>query len=208
MVNKLKKYFKRELENRNLKKRVILDPAEMGVEKYVNDEDYFMKRVQEYENLARDYLKAGRINAAEKSLYKAKDVLERMSYEGVLYRKDGKEVRKDKEEIERAKDYLNRIDRNIKRLEALKEGKSNLLSGSGLERKSLVFMIFIIAGIVLSFIYLAPTGNAIGTLVETTPILLGVFLFVFGVVGLMFNLKRKKKDWRVYMEFKIKRNRT
>lgn len=192
MVNKLKKYFKRELENRNLKKRVILDPAEMGVEKYVNDEDYFMKRVQEYENLARDYLKAGRINAAEKSLYKAKDVLERMSYEGVLYRKDGKEVRKDKEEIERAKDYLNRIDRNIKRLEALKEGKSNLLSGSGLERKSLVFMIFIIAGIVLSFIYLAPTGNAIGTLVETTPILLGVFLFVFGVVGLMFNLKRKK----------------
>ena len=62
---------------------------------------------------------------------------------------------------------------------------------SGLETKFGIFAVFIIGGIALSLSSLSTTGNAISNLSQTTPGLLGVFLFIAGLLGMFFYSRRK-----------------
>ena len=56
-----------------------------------------------------------------------------------------------------------------------------------LKRKLFIFLLFVLGGIILSIFSLQSTGNAIGNLTGTTQGLLGIFLFVFGIAGLVFS---------------------
>lgn len=62
---------------------------------------------------------------------------------------------------------------------------------SGLEKRFGVFVAFIIGGIALSLGSITITGNAVSNLTQTTPGLLGVFLFIAGLVGIFFYSRRK-----------------
>ena len=62
---------------------------------------------------------------------------------------------------------------------------------SGIEKKFGVFVAFIIGGVALSLGSLTITGNVVSNLTQTTPGLLGVFLFIAGLVGMFFYSKRK-----------------
>ena len=64
-------------------------------------------------------------------------------------------------------------------------------SVSSLEKKFAVFIVFIIGGIALSLGSLAITGNAVSNLTQTTPGLLGILLFITGLVGMFFYFRRK-----------------
>jgi len=64
-------------------------------------------------------------------------------------------------------------------------------SEGGLEGKTMIFAGSIIGGIALSIFSLTATGNAISNLTGTTSGLLGVFLFIVGILGVVFNLKKK-----------------
>jgi len=60
-----------------------------------------------------------------------------------------------------------------------------------LEKRIGVSIAFIIGGIALSLGSLTITGNAVSNLTQTTPGLLGVFLFIAGLVGMFFYFRRK-----------------
>jgi hypothetical protein len=60
-----------------------------------------------------------------------------------------------------------------------------------LEKKFGIFAAFIIGGIALSLGSLVITGNAVSNLTQTTPGLLGIFLFIAGLVGVFFCSRRK-----------------
>jgi len=62
---------------------------------------------------------------------------------------------------------------------------------SGLEKKFGIFVAFVIGGVALSLGSLTITGNAISNLTGTTPGLLGIILFIAGLVGMFFYFKRK-----------------
>jgi len=64
-------------------------------------------------------------------------------------------------------------------------------SESGLEGKTMLFALFVLVGIALGAFSLTATGNAIGNLTGTAQGLLGVFLFIAGITGLVFNFKKK-----------------
>lgn len=52
------------------------------------------------------------------------------------------------------------------------------------------FILIIIAGFALSLTQLSITGNAISNLIGTTPGILGVLLFIAGLVGMFFSLRK------------------
>ncbi len=60
-----------------------------------------------------------------------------------------------------------------------------------LEKKFGIFIAFIIGGIALSLGSLTLTGNAVSDLTQTTPGLLGIILFIAGLVGVFFYFRRK-----------------
>lgn len=75
-------------------------------------------------------------------------------------------------------------------LEAMRTAEESQKSG-GIEAKLSVFILLIIGGIILVAVSLTVTGNAISNLIGTTQGLLGVFLFIVGIFGVVFNLKNK-----------------
>ncbi|MBS3086615.1 hypothetical protein J4422_02840 [Candidatus Pacearchaeota archaeon] len=75
----------------------------------------------------------------------------------------------------------------VERMEREKQGKQQ--KPSGIEGRVGVFFASIIAGIAIGALSLKSTGNAIGTLGTTTG-LLGVFLFIFGLAGMVFGRKK------------------
>ena len=70
------------------------------------------------------------------------------------------------------------------------EGERQQQSGSGLEGRFVVFILMTIAGIVIGANSLTATGNVISRLV-TPPGLIGMSLFVVGLIGLFLSSKRK-----------------
>jgi len=62
---------------------------------------------------------------------------------------------------------------------------------SGLEKRFGIFAAFIIGGVALSLGSLTITGNAVSNLTKTTPGLLGIILFIAGLVGIFFYSRRK-----------------
>ena len=62
---------------------------------------------------------------------------------------------------------------------------------SSLEKKFGVFVAFIIGGVALGLGSLTITGNAISNLTGTTPGLLGIILFIAGLVGVFFYFRGK-----------------
>lgn len=63
-------------------------------------------------------------------------------------------------------------------------------ASSGIESRVSVFIAFLLGGIVLSLTSLRATGSAIGNLTGTSQGLLGIFLFIFGLTGIFFGLKK------------------
>lgn len=61
---------------------------------------------------------------------------------------------------------------------------------NGLEGKTMVFAVSTLAGIALSVFSFKATGNAIGNLTGTSQGLLGVFLFIFGLAGMFFSIRK------------------
>jgi hypothetical protein len=61
----------------------------------------------------------------------------------------------------------------------------------GLEGKTIPFGLAIIGGIALSLSSLSATGNVVSNLTQTSQGLAGIFLFVIGLAGLVFSLKKK-----------------
>ena len=53
-----------------------------------------------------------------------------------------------------------------------------------------IFILFTIAGLALSLTSLTLTGHAISGLTGTTPGLLGVLLFIVGLTGMFFRLRK------------------
>ena len=72
-----------------------------------------------------------------------------------------------------------------------KNTKEKKQKTSGLEKKFGVFVAFIIGGVALSLGSLTITGNAISNLTGTTPGLLGIILFIAGLIGMFFYFKGK-----------------
>ena len=64
-------------------------------------------------------------------------------------------------------------------------------SEKGLELKFGIFAAFIIGGVALSLGSITITGNAVSNLTQTTPGLLGIILFIAGLVGMFFYFKGK-----------------
>ena len=62
---------------------------------------------------------------------------------------------------------------------------------SSLEKKFGIFIAFIIGGVALGLGSLTITGNAVSNLSQTTPGLLGILLFIAGLVGMFFYFKGK-----------------
>jgi len=62
---------------------------------------------------------------------------------------------------------------------------------SGLEKKFSIFIAFIIGGAALSLGSLTITGNVVSNLTKTTPGLLGIILFIAGLVGVFFYFRGK-----------------
>ena len=74
----------------------------------------------------------------------------------------------------------------------IKKNAGEREQGEGsLEKKFGVFIAFIIGGIALGLGSLTITGNAISNLTGTTPGLLGIILFIAGLVGMFFYFRRK-----------------
>ena len=74
----------------------------------------------------------------------------------------------------------------------IKRNKEEREQGKGsLEKKFGIFAAFIIGGIALGLGSLSITGNAVSNLTQTTPGLLGIFLFIAGLVGMFFYFKGK-----------------
>ena len=69
-------------------------------------------------------------------------------------------------------------------------GERKQQSGAGLEKKFGIFAAFIIGGIALGLGSLSITGNAVSNLTQTTPGLLGIFLFIAGLVGMFFYFRK------------------
>lgn len=117
--------------------------------------------------MARLYVASGpEKTATDKTLRKALD----MSANGNLNLQDYKKI----------KDFVD------------KHSEGDRSSPSNLEKRIGIFIISTLAGIGLSIASLTTTGNTIGNLTNTTPGLLGVFLFVFGLAGLIFTLRKNK----------------
>jgi hypothetical protein len=62
---------------------------------------------------------------------------------------------------------------------------------SGIESRLAVFILFTLVGIALSLSSLKLTGNAVSNLTGTSQGLLGIFLFIAGLVGVFFCSKKK-----------------
>jgi hypothetical protein len=62
----------------------------------------------------------------------------------------------------------------------------------GIERNVVVFLVFTFGGALLSISSLTITGNVISDLTQTSPGLLGVFMFVAGLAGMFFYLRKKE----------------
>ena len=77
------------------------------------------------------------------------------------------------------------------RKKRVKEPIKEREQGGSLEKRFGVFVAFIIGGVALSLGSLTITGNAVSNLIQTTPGLLGIFLFMAGLVGVFFCSKRK-----------------
>jgi hypothetical protein len=64
-------------------------------------------------------------------------------------------------------------------------------SSSGLEGITMLFALSVIAGLTLSISSTSTTGYAISNVTQTSQGLAGIFLFVIGLAGLVFSLKKK-----------------
>jgi len=62
---------------------------------------------------------------------------------------------------------------------------------SGIESRIAVFILFVLGGIALSISSLTATGNAISNLTGTSQGLLGIFLFIAGLVGMSFYFRKR-----------------
>jgi len=71
----------------------------------------------------------------------------------------------------------------------IKTTQSKQSSSTGLESRVGIFVAFLLGGVVLSLTSLNATGNAVGTL-GTTQGLAGIFLFILGLAGIAFGLKK------------------
>lgn len=69
--------------------------------------------------------------------------------------------------------------------------KRNTQGEGSLEKKFGVFVAFIIGGVALGLGSLTVTGNVVSNLTQTTPGLLGIILFIAGLIGMFFYFKRK-----------------
>jgi hypothetical protein len=63
--------------------------------------------------------------------------------------------------------------------------------GGILEGSKGFFAPFLLVGLALSAFSLTLTGNTVSNLTGTTQGLLGIFLFIFGLFGLVFSAKKK-----------------
>lgn len=98
----------------------------------------------------------------------------------------------DHEHIQAAKRFINRntsggVVTKIKK----RFGSSDTRDSPFLEKRVGVFIFMLLGGIALSVYSLSITGNVIGNLTGTTPGLLGVFLFIAGLAGMAFWVRRK-----------------
>ena len=60
-----------------------------------------------------------------------------------------------------------------------------------LQQRLGVILLLLIGGIILIFSSLRLTGNAVSNLTQTAPGLLGVILFIAGILGVIFYMRRK-----------------
>jgi len=90
------------------------------------------------------------------------------------------------EELARTFDAMHGKLKQRSRLEGLEERNFG-----SLEVRTGIFIVSIFSGLALSFSSLSLTGNIISNVFGSSQSLLGIFLFVFGIVGLFFVLKRK-----------------
>lgn len=84
-----------------------------------------------------------------------------------------------------------KVEAFIKRNAGGRKKKSQEQGQGGLEGRVGVFILFLLGGLVLSIFSLTATGNAISNLTGTTQGLLGVFLFIAGLVGMFFHFRRR-----------------
>jgi len=86
-----------------------------------------------------------------------------------------------------------KIEKEIYAYSKKREGESEKRERktSGLEKRFGIFAAFIIGGVALSLGSLTITGNAVSNLTKTTPGLLGIILFIAGLVGIFFYSRRK-----------------
>jgi hypothetical protein len=85
-----------------------------------------------------------------------------------------------------SEDWYDRIKDFIKR-----NTEETPQSKSGLEGKIIVFILFTLVGIALSLSSLKLTGNAISNLTGTSQGLFGIFLFIAGLLGIVFSFRRR-----------------
>ena len=91
--------------------------------------------------------------------------------------------------LEKYKDYVSEKDNQDAKAFVKRNTEERQPSLSGIEKRTLAFIGTTFAGIALSAFSLQSTGNAIGNLTGTTQGLLGIFLFIVGIAGLVFSRK-------------------
>jgi len=84
-----------------------------------------------------------------------------------------------------------KVEAFIKRNAGGRKKKSHEQSQGGLEGRVGVFILFILGGIVLGAYSLGITGHVVSGLAQTAPGLLGVLLFIAGLVGMFFHFRRR-----------------
>ena len=96
-----------------------------------------------------------------------------------------KALEKSSKKHEISKDTYDKFQKFIERNSGEEQSR-----GTGLEGRAGVFILSILGGIALGFASLQSTGNVIGNLTGTSQGLLGILLFIVGLVGMFFHLKR------------------
>ncbi|MEK6912754.1 MAG: hypothetical protein AABX26_02245 [Nanoarchaeota archaeon] len=80
--------------------------------------------------------------------------------------------------------------RTIREFIERNSGEEHRKSGTGLEGKTAIFLLSTLAGIALSVFSFNATGNAVAGMTGTGQGLLGVLLFIVGITGIFFNIKK------------------
>ena len=114
-----------------------------------------------------------------------------------LYAKIGKGRKAIPKLVERAEEAAEKYpssldDKTVRYMKMFvkKHGKERQSSSSGLEGKTAVFILSTLAGITLSVFSFNATGNAVAGVTGTSQGLLGVLLFIVGITGIFFSIKK------------------